>query len=408
VLIFNAALETAPRYDPRGWMHWPDNEDYSYRFMQVLGTAQEGSSTISECFLTASRITPGDDESWHREWKKTADTCKSRGDLALQHGSTNTAQSNWLRASNYYRTAELFLNIDDKRRGYILGQMQECSHLYLGYLAPKGEIVQIPGADDSLMQGYFLRAPGSAARTPVVICIGGPDHLKDEHLYKMPRHAHARKLSLLVVDLPGQGIGPRGDHVVGQHDIETSISCWIDYLASRGDVDGERIAIFGDGLGASFASRAAGLDHRLSAAVCDGGIWDLHERAFLLRRMSGGNNQESIEDQVSELWPHSIAKRIRCPILVTLGECDWLEANYAAEFYSYLKQAGIDISLKIFPAAETAASHAQIDNPTIGNEFIFDWIAARLGKRGDKMSLGKTRIARFRPQTSARPSRDDF
>jgi hypothetical protein len=24
------------------------------------------------------------------------------------------------------------------------------------------------------------------------------------------------------------------------------------------------------------------------------------------------------------------------------------------------------------------------------------------------MSLGKTRIARFRPQTSARPSRDDF
>ena len=153
MLIFNAALETAPRYDPRGWMHWPDNEDYSYRFMQVLGTAQEGSSTISECFLTASRITPGDDESWHREWKKTADTCKSRGDLALQQGNTNTAQSNWLRASNYYRTAELFLNIDDKRRRHILEQMQKCSHLYLGHLAPKGEIVQIPGADDRLMQG---------------------------------------------------------------------------------------------------------------------------------------------------------------------------------------------------------------------------------------------------------------
>jgi hypothetical protein len=55
-LIVNAARESAPRYDPRGWMHWPDNEDCSYRFMQVLGTAQEGSSTISECFLTATRV----------------------------------------------------------------------------------------------------------------------------------------------------------------------------------------------------------------------------------------------------------------------------------------------------------------------------------------------------------------
>ncbi|MDB5604516.1 MAG: hypothetical protein JWP25_1416 [Bradyrhizobium sp.] len=382
MLIVNAAQESAPRYDPRGWMHWPDNEDYSYRFMQILGTAQEGSSTISECFLTATRITSGDDESWHREWKKLADSCKSRGDLALQEGNTNTAQGNWLRASNYYRTAEQFLNIDDGRRGYILEQMQICSHRYLSYLVPKGEIIQIPGSGGSSMHGYFLRAPGAAPQTPVVICIGGSDHLKEEHLYKMPRHAHARKLSLLVVDLPGQGVCPRGDNVVGPNDIETSISRWVDYLASRGDVDVERIAIFGDSLGASFASRAAGLDHRFSAAVCDGGIWDLHERAFLLRRISGGNDQESIEDQISKLWPHSIAKRIRCPILVTLGERDWLETNYAVEFYSYLKEAGIDISLKIFLAAETAASHAQIDNPTIGNEFIFDWIAARLGTNG--------------------------
>jgi hypothetical protein len=100
----------------------------------------------------------------------------------------------------------------------------------------------------------------------------------------------------------------------------------------------------------------------------------------LLKRISGDDNRDSIKDQVSKLWRHSIANRIRCPILVTLGECDWLETNYAAEFYNFLKEAGIDINLKIFLAAETAASHAQIDNPTLGNEFIFDWIAARLGK----------------------------
>ena len=45
-------------------MQWPDNEDYSLQFMRVLGSAQEGGSTVSECFLAASRIVPGDDESW--------------------------------------------------------------------------------------------------------------------------------------------------------------------------------------------------------------------------------------------------------------------------------------------------------------------------------------------------------
>src|ERR1700721_3964453 len=122
MLIVNAARESAPRYDPRGWMHWPDNEDYSDRFMQILGSAQEGSSTISECFLAATRITPGEDESWYREWKKLAGICKSRGDLAVREGNTDTAKGNWLRASNYFRAAEQFLDINDKSAGSISTQ----------------------------------------------------------------------------------------------------------------------------------------------------------------------------------------------------------------------------------------------------------------------------------------------
>lgn len=98
------------RYEPFGWMHWPDNQDYGLQFMRILGAAQEGASTISECFLTATRITPGDDESWYREWKKIGQTSRVRGDIAFQRGHTETAKSNWLRASNYFRSAELFLN----------------------------------------------------------------------------------------------------------------------------------------------------------------------------------------------------------------------------------------------------------------------------------------------------------
>lgn len=378
MLIANTVQIASPRYDPRGWMQWPDHEEYSYRFMQVLGVAQEGSSAISECFLAASHITPGDDESWHRQWKKLADACRSRGALAFEQGNVQTARSNWLRASNYYRTAEIFLGVDDRRRGDTLRQMQECSHAYLGHLAPKGEVLQVPGPDGSLMQGYFLRAPGAAAQTPVVVCVGGPDHFKEEHLFKMPRQAHARRLSLLLVDLPGQGVRPQGNSTAASKSIEMSSSCWLDYLAGRHDVDVQRIAIFGDGLGASFATRAAASDERFNAAVCDGGIWDMCQRSFMLQRISGGNTRGSIDEPIEKFWPLAAARGIKCPVLVALGEYDWLEMSYAAEFYEYLRETGLDLDLKIFASSETAAAPAQIDNPTFGTEFIFDWIAARL------------------------------
>jgi hypothetical protein len=37
-----------------------------------------------------------------------------------------------------------------------------------------------------------------------------------------------------------------------------------------------------------------------------------------------------------------------------------------------------DITLKLFTAAETAAAQGHSDNPTLANEFVFDWIADRL------------------------------
>jgi hypothetical protein len=39
-----------PCYRDAGWLQWPD-EAYSFQFMRMLGAAQEGASTISECFF---------------------------------------------------------------------------------------------------------------------------------------------------------------------------------------------------------------------------------------------------------------------------------------------------------------------------------------------------------------------
>ncbi len=368
------------RSDPTAWMRWPRNEHYCLQFLRVLGASQDGGSTITECCQTANRITPGDDESWHREWKMIADINKERGDLALADGNICTAQNNWLRAANYYRAAAAFLGDDDLRHPTLADNLRSCSHHYLAQLQPAGEIVRIPYREDGYVPGYFLRAPSSGARTPVVICFGGPASCKEEHLSTMPRHALARGLSLLLVDLPGQGAIPQKRNI-GRHDIEISISHCVDYLIARGDVDAQRIAIYGDGLGAAFASRAAALDHRFAAAVCDGGIWDLRERAFLLGWLSDDGEADDVRAQLRKLSRFGIARRIRCPMLVALSEQDPAHAGETAELIDIYRDAGLDIRVRSFTGHEGAALPGQSVNPAIDNDFIYDWIAARLANR---------------------------
>ena len=74
--------------------------------------------------------------------------------------------------------------------------------------------------------------------------------------------------------------------------------------------------------------------------------------------------------------------------MVTIGEHGWLEADHVSGLFGQIKSDQPDATLKIFRGADTAASQGHIDNPTLANEFIFDWIAARLRiDNGSRKSL---------------------
>jgi dienelactone hydrolase len=250
--------------------------------------------------------------------------------------------------------------------------MRACARRYLEHRTPAGEVVEIPWLEGYPLEAYFLGAPNTSSRSPLVICIGEPGHRKEEHLYKMARYAGARGMALLAVDLLGPGTGAQFDEIVGRADLETALSHIMDYLITRDDVDRGRIAIVGDS-SSSFVARGVALDHRFAAAVCDGGIWDLHERRFLTKRMQSPEADNFSAEQYSR-----VARAIKCPVLITIGEHGWLKAGHVSDLVGQLKSDQLDITLKIFRAAETAASQAHNDNPTLANEFIFDWIAERL------------------------------
>lgn len=352
---------------PERLLDWPDSEEFSIEWQRILGAAQDGGSMISECFLVLSRIDPREHvDSWHREWERMADISRQRGNAAAERGHPATAQGNWLRALNYYQASTFACDITDPRRQKAIEAMRAAARGFVDRLAPAGEVIEIPWVEGHPLEGYFLPAATGRDRAPVVVCMGDPGHCKEEFLFKAARHARERGMSLLAVDLLGPGQVTEFAEVVGRPDLETSVSAVMDYLATRNDVDDRRIAILGDGAGSSFVARGIALDQRYAAAVCDGGLWEMHERAFLNGR-AGQSGSDGLR-----------GSRFHCPVLITVGEQGWLKRDVVVDLFERLRSRQPGISLKIFASEETAAGQGHHDNPTLANEFIFDWIADRL------------------------------
>jgi hypothetical protein len=112
-LIERITENRQPHFEPYGWHHWPEHPWLAYQFRRGLGETQEGGGTVSECFQAASRMIPGDKESWHREWMRVADRNESRGRSEQGAGHIRTAMNCYLRAADYYRQAEFHLKPDD-------------------------------------------------------------------------------------------------------------------------------------------------------------------------------------------------------------------------------------------------------------------------------------------------------
>ncbi len=365
--------------DPGVWAMWPEREDLSIEFTRLLGAAQEGGATVAECVAAASRIDSSDDQSWFREWKRLADASCARGNAAREQGHLLSACSNWLRAVNYYQSAAFPFDRVDINHQVAVERMRQCARDYLGHRSPRGEVVSIPWPGGYPLEAYFLPARANFLQArgtpaPAIICIGEPGQRKEEYLYKMARFASERGMSLLAVDLLGDEPQAEFEQILGRSDLETAVSHVMDYLIERTDVDCKRIAILADGWGSSFVARGIAFDDRFAAAVCDGGVWDLHERAFLM-----DSDADLDAGSIRRLGLDRVARSIQCPVLISAGERGWLKAERVRELYEHLKGGGRDVTLRIFTSGETGAAQGHADNPTLANEYIFDWLAARLG-----------------------------
>jgi 2,6-dihydroxypseudooxynicotine hydrolase len=265
-------------------------------------------------------------EDWCRAWSACGDEHEQLGEVAGTAGRFETAAEHFFAAAMAYHFGKfLFVAYPDELRA--AHQRTVASYdRSLPWLAHPGERVAIPYVDGATMWG-ILRKPWHVVRPPVVIQIPGLDSVKEE-LHAYGEDFLRRGMAVLAIDGPGQG-EMEFTHPM-RHDYEVPVSCAINTLERRRDVDARRIGLLGVSLGGYYAPRAAAFEPRVRAAIAlagpyavlDGftGMPALTQAAFV-RRIHAGSRDEAVE-RLRRFTLSGVLERVTCPLLVIMGRQD--------------------------------------------------------------------------------------
>ncbi len=376
--------------------YYPGNYRWSAETNAVLGTAPYGGSDISEVdrIGRALRDRVGDDEAWFDAWCEGAEILRSRALDIEKKGHRITAANNLLRASFYYQTADHFRQPKDQRALDVYKISLECFRKFAALTdRPKIEVVELPSKHGSF-PAYFVHAVNSdRKKNPCVVRFGGFDTQKEMQYLRGTPDLVRRGISYLLVDGPGQGEMVRFRDMYLRPDFEIAGSAAFDYLATRDDVDTDRVAILAMSLGGYYAPRIAAMDPRYKACIAWGAIWDYH--ATWVKRLErikqaalpvpadhllwacGVDNYDDALKKIENFKLDGVAQKVTCPFLLMHGAAD-AQVSMAEAQKLFGLVGSKDKTFRVFTEEEGGAQHCQRDYATRAIDVISDWIDEKL------------------------------
>ena len=386
-----------------------DDEAYYFELLRALGHTYSGGADINECLETAHRIKEGDDEGWYDEWLKTAQRVFAIAEKSEARGHFVSARDAYLRASNYFRTAEFFLHADiSDTRAYEAWKMsKDCFLKAIPHLSHTIKTVEIP-FEGTTLPGYFITAEGVNKKAPLIIIFSGFDGTGEEECLTRGIPAAKHGYHCLVFEGPGQGEVIRDQKLPFRHNWETVVTPVIDYAEKLPGVDISRIVLYGLSFGGLLAPRASAFEDRIHTCIANSGVFSFYdpiagevpERVMKLKdtnpkafesavRVMTAVNSEARWFVNDALWKfgadsptdlfiklenytlEGVVEKIKCNMLVVDGEEEHFFAGQAKKLYDLLN---CPKEFMLFTTAEAAASHCQSGAEAISAQRIYDWL----------------------------------
>jgi pimeloyl-ACP methyl ester carboxylesterase len=393
-----------------------DDESFSFETLRTAGFALYGGADLGEVLVTAAAITGGDEASWHREWKATAERLQTTGEKARAAGHRVSAREALLRASNYYRAAEYYLRDNpatDPEVTLMFTRSQQTFTAATVLLDTPAQTVSIP-YEGTTLPGYLFLADGSGTPRPTVIYTNGYDSTAEESWFAIAAAALRRGYNVLAYDGPGQGAALREQELVFRPDWEAVITPVIDYARARSEIDAGKIVLFGYSMGGYLVARAAAFERRVAALILDDGIYDFHSAfarplpPFLASWIAEGRDDVAIpvlsllaSVSTSARWSlqngvwafgassyadlirkttdytlAGVADQITAPTLVMGGENDQFLRGEPQKVHKALSNA--DATLVMLTGAEGAGEHTHAGALGRAHQVMFDWLDTTL------------------------------
>ena len=202
-----------------------------------------------------------DADVWGKEWGKLGAQYEAQASEQEARGERKAAGENYYLAYEYYRIGRYPVPSSPEKMNCYTGALRTFLKA-APTMDPPLERIEIPFEGKQVV-GY-LQIPKGARRPSVVMHWGGVDGWKEDRRTNSDVLLGAG-LASFTIDMPGAGENPC---LASDPRAERTFSAAMDYLESRSDIDGRRIACMGGSFGGYWAAKLAHTEpKRLRGAV---------------------------------------------------------------------------------------------------------------------------------------------
>jgi pimeloyl-ACP methyl ester carboxylesterase len=393
-ILFLAAISAGAQMAPtRTWEEL--KQETQRRVDKNLGPV--GGLKSDDAREALSNIHSLDRDEWAAAWSAIGDRYEKRAKSEEAANNTDAAREDYFWAFKYYTAARWPVpNSPGKEKAY--QNALAAFRSYGKFLDPPIEIVHIP-FEGKEITGY-IRLPKGVRPAPVIFMINGTDSRKEDEVDGRESTFRAG-IGIVAVDMPGTGESP----IKADAGSERMLSCVLDYLDTRPDIDSKRIVAWGTSYGGHWSALLAYKERaRLLGAVVQGGpvhdyytpewqkkslgtpeyLFDLFAARAAIYGVKTLDEFYTFNPRLS-LKTQGLLGQPSAPMLLLNGEKD--SQVPISDLYMLLESGGSPKWAWVNPDGGHTGRSAEWPNSRIGEEIVMPWIKARLEPAHEKNKM---------------------